>query len=1114
MIALLSIASSLAAAEAAFVCELRIMGSCTGASRRATSTKTLSDWFDFHGKQFKGQFQAQSTCVQRASAWRRTCGVKARVEHRVRRSFGAHMLEHTTASERNSDDRALMRKSVLGRGGQSPSATRLPCCLELGYDAPEANATARCAWVASEGRCWGNARRACPFACGMCRHCLGTCTAESMMSLRTKAPLREPTRANEEPTLRNRAVLRAGLRDVNVSTNVWCTTYPRCKIFGCCDQYPFCHHSSTQTLAPPPARGTRHTDTRGHPRFSGRQTPTALDDGLAALPFTTPTQFTSLSRRAEFRIAYCAQGKNGSALPPEYELLRRPGSGRHFFFSAFKADSPDDVYFPRSNIGEGRNMLYLAVREQEMRQGWLYNYVVILDDDLEFDVYDRTHATRPRVPLSEYAQRRRVPTEAALEALLADWEAFLARMEPAVGALCWGSAGCPAQFWVQSTCHTDHKIVAYHREALETLLPMPTHRDGGCWWASQFINTMEASLHFRGRTMYYPGALRVAGGFKAGDSKYEAHNAYPRDGCEAPEDKPFQRRRGVFSLLYGDLRATAMHSAWRHGTMRCFDQLVARCRRNHGVLDLPATPKHQPYYTHPSHRSFVQPCFSVVESTWTLDGVSAALAKALLPVEGRDPELQSAKDEEVASSQATLALEPWLRALVATSMNDSRLDVWGTLNGDDGRGEVPYGLAQAPMPMPADFDITSDVVAGRRLGNYRRLEKANRLAALAGARAGAAGVSGDLDTSSQFALHGGDGKRRRRPPLRVLITGVTGMIGSNIAAALLARTPIGGTRLRATRLFGMARYRSDMQMLTALVGSAVSSGRLELLRGDLDDAVSVREIVAVSKPDVVIHLAAQAYNGVSWGAPLLTLRQNILGTAHLLEALRSLNLTATRVLMAASSAQYGDGVRQLANSSAPFPESTPQIPLSPYGVSKAAMESLGRQYALNFGMKIAFARLFPQVGVGQSEQLALQSFARQIAIIEYDLERGETGGRVRVGDLSTRRDYSDVEETAVGLAHLALRGEYEPGEAFNFASGVAHSMRELLTLMLEQLVPEARGRVGIVTDASRIRPADEALLLGDASKVRDRLGWAPNHNLSRSIRRVLQYWRAKVRKEG
>ena len=121
----------------------------------------------------------------------------------------------------------------------------------------------------------------------------------------------------------------------------------------------------------------------------------------------------------------------------------------------------------------------------------------MLDDDLEFDVHDKRHPTRQRVPLPEYARRRGLSQEAALDGLLYDFEAFLRRMEPAVGELCWGSAGCPSQFWVQSTCHTDHKIVAYHREALETLLPMPTHRDAHCWWAGQFSQTLELSLYSR-----------------------------------------------------------------------------------------------------------------------------------------------------------------------------------------------------------------------------------------------------------------------------------------------------------------------------------------------------------------------------------------------------------------------------------------------------------------------------------------------------------------------------------------------------------------------------------------------------------------------------------------
>lgn len=338
-------------------------------------------------------------------------------------------------------------------------------------------------------------------------------------------------------------------------------------------------------------------------------------------------------------------------------------------------------------------------------------------------------------------------------------------------------------------------------------------------------------------------------------------------------------------------------------------------------------------------------------------------------------------------------------------------------------------------------------------------------------------------------------------PLRVLITGITGMIGSNIAAALIARTPLNGVPLPPSEIFGLCRFRSDMRMLQTLVPQFDSA--LTLLRGDLDDPYSVHAAVRKSNPDIVFHMAAQAYNGVSWGAPALTLHTNVVGTAHLLEALRACNRSTARVVMAASSAQYGAGINLVADPSAPLDERTPQLPLSPYGVSKASMELLGRQYFANYGMPIMFARLFPQVGVGQSEELAIQSFARQVALVESGAQRP---AQVRVGNLRTLRDYSDVEETAVGLAHLALKGV--GGEAYNFASGRAHRMRDLLDAMIAMSsTPWMRVKV----DAAKLRASDEPLLLGNASKVWQLLGWQPTHDLTRSIRRVLQYWRARVR---
>ena len=111
------------------------------------------------------------------------------------------------------------------------------------------------------------------------------------------------------------------------------------------------------------------------------------------------------------------------------------------------------------------------------------------------------------------------------------------------------------------------------------------------------------------------------------------------------------------------------------------------------------------------------------------------------------------------------------------------------------------------------------------------------------------------------------------PPLRVLITGVTGMIGSNVAAVLLERRPLAGVPLPPMRIFGLARFRSDMRMFQALVSQ---ESKITLLRGDLDDPLSISIAVRKSMPDVVYHFGGQAYNGVSWGAPSLTIRSNVI----------------------------------------------------------------------------------------------------------------------------------------------------------------------------------------------------------------------------------------------
>ena len=178
---------------------------------------------------------------------------------------------------------------------------------------------------------------------------------------------------------------------------------------------------------------------------------------------------------------------------------------------------------------------------------------------------------------------------------------WLAFKQPAMGVLCWGEhlAGrCRFQFQHTATCHADHKIVAYHREALETLLPMPTHRDRDCWWASQWGSNAEINLFYRGHWLYYPGELRVRGfaGSLAprGPSRYERHAKYPREGCGTNGTN-----RGAFMRITHDLLHLAARAAWPNHTARdalavgrrCFAPLVKGClKRFQGALDGPILP--------------------------------------------------------------------------------------------------------------------------------------------------------------------------------------------------------------------------------------------------------------------------------------------------------------------------------------------------------------------------------------------------------------------------------------------------------------------------------------------------------------------------------------------
>jgi len=264
---------------------------------------------------------------------------------------------------------------------------------------------------------------------------------------------------------------------------------------------------------------------------------------------------------------------------------------------------------------------------------------------------------------------------------------------------------------------------------------------------------------------------------------------------------------------------------------------------------------------------------------------------------------------------------------------------------------------------------------------------------------------------------------------------------------------------------------------------------------DLEGEGAVAEILAAERPDRIVHLAAQSSVHRSWVDPAGTLRANVLGLLHVLEAVRKRALWP-RILVVGSAEEYG----LVDPRSLPLREDAPLRPNSPYAVSKVAQGFLALQYSLSHQMGIVRSRTFGHTGPGRGETFAESSFARQIA----EIEAGRQRPVIQVGNLEAVRDFADVRD--VVRAYWALLERGDPGEVYNVCTGRGVRVRELL----HKLVDIAGIDVEIRLDTERLRPSDVPALVGDPGKLKQATGWEPALSLEETLRDLLQDWRARV----
>lgn len=310
--------------------------------------------------------------------------------------------------------------------------------------------------------------------------------------------------------------------------------------------------------------------------------------------------------------------------------------------------------------------------------------------------------------------------------------------------------------------------------------------------------------------------------------------------------------------------------------------------------------------------------------------------------------------------------------------------------------------------------------------------------------------------------------------MRVFITGATGFAGSHLVDQLIAQDH---------QIFALVHQRSSHQRLP-------QHEQLTAVSGDLLDAEALQTAVAHSRPDVIYHLAGQAYPGRSWQTPAHTIAVNTGGTANLLQA--AVAYGRPRVVVVTSAEIYG----AVSEDALPLTEATQPQPRHPYGVSKWAAGELVRLYAQQYALPVVEARPFNHIGPRQSLGFVVPDFASQLAAIK--LARQEP--TMQVGNLEAKRDFTDVRDVVLAYTQLAECGQ--PGEAYLICSEQPVAINFLLTKLAEM----SETAVAIEYDPTRMRPSDVPILYGSYRKLAQHTGWQPQIPLAQSLADVLDEW--------
>lgn len=260
------------------------------------------------------------------------------------------------------------------------------------------------------------------------------------------------------------------------------------------------------------------------------------------------------------------------------------------------------------------------------------------------------------------------------------------------------------------------------------------------------------------------------------------------------------------------------------------------------------------------------------------------------------------------------------------------------------------------------------------------------------------------------------------------------------------------------------------------------------------DKDAICTLLSEVQPDEIFHLAAQSSVAVSWKNPALTVDVNVKGGVNVLDAVRD-TCPKARVLLIGSGEEYG----HVRNEEMPIREENAVRPGNIYAATKVCQNLLGAIYAEAYQMDVMMVRAFNHIGPNQMPIFVVADFCKQIA----DIEAGRQEPVMKVGNLSARRDFTDVRDVVRAYGMIIEKGS--AGETYNVGSGHAIAIQEIL----DEILAESKAEISVEKDPNKFRPVDVPVIEADTTKLREATGWEPQIPLTQTIKETVEYWRNK-----